>query len=197
MTITLPRLPRASDYDLRPVEGTSVQRSANGVALPLSRAWDHFEVEIDVGALSPECAGELTVDLLAGVGQRIRVPLPMQGVDVGAPGVAVVVDGADQSGSSLAVRGGTPHAVIRKGWKVTVITDGVGRLHMVRAETVFGADSKATLPLWPMMRVPPSDGDPVEVAEPFLEGFRAEGGNVEIGLVNAARPGAFVIEEQD
>lgn len=195
MTITLQRLPRTAEYEIRAVEGTDVQRSVNGAALGIDRAWDHFEIEVDVGSLAPECAREMTADLLRGRGERIRVLLPQQGIDTGAPG-SVVVDGADQSGSGLDVRGATPYAVIRKGWYVTIETDGVGRLHIVAAETIVGADGTATLPLWPMLRVPPADGDSVEIAEPYLDGFRTDGGSLEMRM-KASRPDSFVIEEQD
>lgn len=196
MTIILPRLPRASDYEVRLVEGTDVQRSTNGVALPLARTGDHFEVEIDTGSLSPIHARELTVDLHRARGERVRVLLPQQGIDTGPLGV-VTVDGAGQSGTTLNVRTPTPHGVFRKGWYVTVITDGIGRLCELAAEAVANADGEAALSIWPMLRVPPADGDTVEVAEPFLEGLRDKGGDLVSGLVRAARPGAFVIEETD
>lgn len=196
MTITLQRLPRTAEYEIRQVEVSDVQRSSNGVSLPITRTGDHFEIEIDVGSLSPICARELTVDLLQGRGQRIRVLLPMQGIDTGAPG-AVVVGGADQSGSSLDVTGGTAYAVIRKGWFVTIETDGIGRLHMITAETILDATGAAALPLWPMLRAPPADGDTVEISEPYIEGFRSDGGELASGLIKAARPGSFVIEEAE
>lgn len=196
MTITLPRLPRTAEYEIRQVEVSDVQRSTNGVALPITRTGDHFEIEVDVGSLSPICARDLTVDLLQGRGQRIRVLLPQQGIDTGAPG-AVVVDGAGQGGTSLLVRGGTPRAVIRKGWHLTVITDGIGRLLWSSAEVILDGAGAGTLQFWPMLRVPPADGDTVEISEPFLEGFRSEGGEMSSGLVKAARPGSFVIEEAE
>jgi len=142
------------------------------------------------------CARSGRSVLWRGRGERLRLPLPQQDIDTGAPG-AVVVNGADQSGTSLDVTGGTPYALIRKGWFVTIETDGVGRLHIVTAETILDADSTGTLSLWPMLRVPPADGDTVEIVEPYIEGYRAEGGEIGSGLTRSARPGAFVIEEQD
>lgn len=197
MTITLQRLPRTAEYEIRPVEVSDVQRSTNGVSLPINRGGDHFEIEIDVRSLGTACARELTVDLLRGRGQRLRVPLPLQNINVGPIGI-VVVDGAGQSGSALDVRGGTPYAVVRKGWHMTLVTAGEGRLHQASSEVVFDGDGKATIPFWPMMRVPPSDGDKVEIAEPFIEGFRSEGG--EMSAVKPSRAsgvGSFVIEEAD
>lgn len=195
MTITLPRLPRSAEYELRLIESTDVQRSTNGVALPLSRPGDHFELEVDVGSLTAGCAWSLTVDLLRGRGETVRVFLPKQGVDVGTPG-ALVVDGADQSGALLAVRGGTPNAAIGK-WPITVITGGTGRLYLIAEETILDAAGAAALPLWPMLRVPPADGDTIEILDPFIEGLRKEGGELAMGLVRAGKPGSFVVEEQD
>lgn len=197
MTITLQRLPRSAAYEIRPVEISDVQRSTNGVSLPISRAGDHFEIEIDVRSLGTACARELTVDLLRGRGQRLRVPLPLQNINIGPIGT-VVADGAGQSGSSLNVRGGTPYAVVRKGWHMTIVTDGEGRLHQASEEVVFDGDGQGVIPFWPMMRVPPEDGDAVEIAEPFIEGFRSEGG--EMSALKPSRAngvGSFVIEEAD
>lgn len=197
MTITLQRLPRTAEYEIRPVEVSNVQRSTNGVSLPINRGGDHFEIEIDVRSLGAACARELTVDLLRGRGQRLRVPLPLQNINIGPIGT-VVVNGSSQSGSSLNVRGGTPYAVIRKGWHLTIVTADEGRLAQVGEEVVFDGEGEATIPFWPMMRVPPEDGDTVEIAEPFIEGFRSEGG--EMSAVNPSRAngiGSFVIEEAD
>lgn len=197
MTITLQPLPRSARYEIRMVEMSEVQRSSNGVALPINRPGDHFEIEIDVGSLPTMCARELTTDVRQGRGQRLRVPLPQQDIKTGAVGVTLV-DGDDQSGSSIDIKNGGAQAVIRKGWHVTIVTDGIGRLYEVRAETIIAADGTATLPIWPMLRVPPADDDVVEISEPFIEGYRVSGG--ELGMTNASRAGyagTILIEEQD
>ena len=195
MTITLPRLPRTAQYELRPVRTTRVQRAATGGALlPISRMGDHWEIEIDVGSLSAICARELMADLLRAGGQPVRVLIPQHGIDAGAPG-GPVVSGGGQAGSSIELEGFTAHFAIRKGWYLTIETDGVGRAFLVCEEVVADADGLATVAIWPMLREPPADGDRIEIVEPWLEGLVDKGGETEGGLGRAVTPGAFVIEE--
>lgn len=197
MTIVLPRMPRNTAYTLRPVRQTDVQRAATGGArLPINRTGDHWSVEVDTGALGIICARELLADILRGAGEMVRVYIPQPGIDTGAPGTPRV-KGADQAGSNLIVDGLTPYFAVRKGWFVTVVTDGVGRPYLVTGEVIADAAGEATLPLWPMLHVQPADNDVVEVAEPFLDGLITEGGEENSGLLPVGVPDSFVIEEQD
>lgn len=91
------------------------------------------------------------------------------GFNVGAPG-AIVVDGAGQSGTTLNVRGGTPRYAIREGQAFSVVTSGRRYLHFAAAGVILGADGKAAVPLFPMLRVFPADGDACEVARPMIQG---------------------------
>lgn len=197
MTIVLPRMPRNTAYTLRPVRQTEVQSAAAGGArLPINRTGDHWSVEVDTGALGIVCARELLADILRGAGEMVRVYIPQPGIDTGAPG-APRVKGGDQAGSTLLVDGLTPYFAVRKGWFVTVVTDGVGRPYLVTGEVIADAAGEATLPLWPMLHVQPADNDAVEIAEPYLDGLIVEGGEENSGLLPVGVPDSFVIEEQD
>lgn len=195
MTITLPRLPRTADYEMRFVDETRVQRAGTGGSLlPLSRLGDHWAIEIEVGSLSPLCARELTADILRARGQPVRVMIPQHGIDTGAPG-APRVAGAGQAGSFIAIDSITPNFAVRKGWFLTIVTGGVGRAYMVAAEVIANASGEVTVEILPMLREPPADNDVVDIAQPWLEGLATEGGGMEGGLMRAIRPGSFVIEE--
>lgn len=197
MTIVLPRMPRNTAYTLRPVRQAEVQRAAAGGArLPINRTGDHWSVEVDTGALGIVCARELLADILRGAGEMVRVYIPQPGIDTGAPGTPRV-KGADQAGSSLIVDGLTPYFAVRKGWFVTVVTDGVGRPYLVTGVVIADNNGEATLPLWPMLHVQPADNDVVEIAEPFLDGLIVEGGDESSGLLPVGVPDSFLIEEQD
>jgi len=197
VSITLPRFPRNTGYVMRPVrEGRVLRAATGGSRLPISRLGDHWAMEVDPRVLGIECGRELVADVLRGSSETVRAYVPNPGVEIGSPG-APLVAGADQSGSEIDLDGLTPHFVIRKGWFVTIETTGSPRLYMVTAESVVAADGTVTLPLWPMLHVPPADNDPVEIAEPYIEGLVDEGGEHEVGLLAAAELEAFLIEEPD
>lgn len=196
MTIHLPRLPKGAVQTPRPIRSGEGLRSALGAPyLPVGSMGDHWAIEIDPGVLAACCGAELIADLLSGTRERIAIRIPQQG-DRGPVG-AVVVDGDDQSGSLLNVRGLTPQFAVGKGWFLSIRMEGVRFVHMVLAQAVADAAGEASLALWPMLRVPPSDGDAVEIADPWLEGQLMEGGEYETGMFPTIRPAAFVIEEAE
>lgn len=195
MTISLPRLPRNAGYALRFVRNSEVQRSGTGGALtPLTRAGDHFAMEVDPGPLAAMCGRELLADLARGVGERVRVPLPEPGIDKGAPGTPLV-NGADQAGTSLDLDGLTPQFAIRKGWFITLETTDGATAHIVTAESIADADGEATVTFWPELWLPPADNDAVEISEPYIEGLIVEDGDQTSGLSRAVLTDSFVVEE--
>ena len=171
MSIELPRkpgvrraTPRLLDFGGRliPILGGPVQN--------LQRLGTRFSFEFELPPVRSEPFGREWVGKLAQakLGGAI-MPFLQDGFSPGAPG-ALVVDGAGQSGSLLAVRGGTRGYGFRFGQFVSLIHDGRRYLHMVTAPTRLDADGKATLPILPMLRVIPDDADQVEVALPKIEG---------------------------
>lgn len=195
MTITLPRLPRGAQYGLRHVRNSETQRSGTGGSITgLNRQGDHWAVEVDPGVLGTACGRELLADIVRGTGERLRVPLPQPGVDVGPVG-APQVKGAGQAGSALLIDGLTPHYVIRKGYFFTVETPDGPTAHLVTATMVANAAGEATVPFWPMLWLEPADNDVVEMAAPYIEGLIVDEGDQTSGRVAAVTTSSFVIEE--
>jgi len=140
MTMYLPRLHRQMVYDLKPVRGSTIQRSGTGGSLsPLNRLGDHWAVEIDAGTMSALCGRGLLADIVRGTSERIVVPLPQHGIDLGSPRSTPVPfsdgayfsDGAGfvtspyvassgQAGNTLALLGVMPNYVARKGFFFTL-----------------------------------------------------------------------------
>jgi hypothetical protein len=86
---------------------------------------------------------------------------------LGAP----VVDGAGQAGSTLALRGADPRgSVARLGQAFSLVHGGRRYLHFVAAEATAGADGRMSVPIFPMLRVIPDDGDVLEFARPMIQG---------------------------
>ena len=117
---------------------------------------------------------------------RVRQP----GLTIGAPGQPVV-DGAGQSGASLAVRSAQPGYAFRRGQVVTV----GGRLLMLASSIAVGADGKAVLPLTDALRAEPVNGESVNAAAPTIEGL-LEGDGVPWSVSTARHYGlSFTIAE--
>lgn len=216
MTINLPRLPRQAAYDLRPVRNSTVQRSGTGGSLsPLRRSGDHWAVEVDTGVLATLCGRALLADIVRGVGERIRVPIPQVGVDVGSPGTESVthsdgtpfsdgapyapvmprVSGSGQAGSSLLLEAFTPEYEVRKGQFFTLVTADGSSAHIVTAATVANSLGQATVTFWPMLWLEPADGSHVEWIAPYIEGLIVDDGGQQSGVFAAVRTDSFVIEE--
>ncbi len=86
---------------------------------------------------------------------------------IGSP----VVDGAGQSGMTLALRGIDPRgSVARIGQAFSLVHGGRRYLHFIAAEAVVGTDGRMTVPIFPMLRVIPDDGDVCEFARPMIQG---------------------------
>lgn len=97
------------------------------------------------------------------------LPFGQDGFDVGMPG-AIVVDGAGQAGMVLNVRGGTSGYAIREGQAFSIVTAGRRYLHFASADVVLDASGKAAVPIAPMLRTFPADGDVCEFARPMIQG---------------------------
>lgn len=98
-------------------------------------------------------------------------PIPQIDFDTGAPGTSVSVDGGGQSGTTLSLAGVTPSYVFRKNQWISVSTEGRRYCYRAKVEAVAAADGTVDLPLRTMLRKPHLDGDAVEVAIPYIEGF--------------------------
>lgn len=195
MTITLPRLPRGAQYALRHIRNSQVQRSGTGGSVTgLNRPGDHWAVEVDPGVLGTACGRALLADIVRGSGERLRVPLPQPGVDVGPIG-APRVKGAGQSGSTLLMDGLTPGIIVRKGYFFTLETTDGPTAHIVTALAVADDEGEATVTFWPMMWLEPADSDVIEMAEPYIEGLIVDDGDQTSGVFAAVTTSPFVIEE--
>ena len=214
-TMYLPRLHREMGYELKPVRNSVVQRAGTGGSLtPINRTGDHWSVEIDVGTLSISCGRELLADIVRGPSERIRVMLPQNGIDIGAPGGLVVphsdgsyfsggsgyvsrisVDGDGQEGNTLAVKLFTPGYVARKGFFFTLETAAGSSAHILTETLVADASGLAELRFWPMLWRPPADNDAVIFSAPYFEGFIVDDGGQSFGVFKSVRTDSFVIEE--
>lgn len=171
-SILLPRRPGLSGAKIRLLDWNGrLVPWGGGVTQTIQRLGTRSGVEYRLPRMRSEPDGRIW-------GMKLReaklsgaiVPFIQDGFDVGAPGFANMVDGNGQTGSTLKIRGCTPAYAFRYGQALSFIHGNRHWLHFVRIETIVPANGVVNLPIFPMMRVIPDDGDMVEIAEPKIEG---------------------------
>jgi hypothetical protein len=147
------------------------QTSPFGSSTRVNRMGNHFAIELELPPIREEPDGR-TLSALLRLAKRegalYRFPQP--GLAIGVPG-SPVVDGTVAGGTSLPLRGLTPHYAIRFGQFLSLVHAGVRYLHSAAAAVIADASGEATVTVDPMLRTNLSDGDTVELAKPMIEGW--------------------------
>lgn len=197
MTISLPTLPRQTQYNMRLVStAADLSPAFGGPTQRISRMGSRWALDVVVPSLRwDSCGMGLVADLARGEVEPVGLALPQPGFAIGVPGDARV-DGADQSGTTLNVRLLTAGYVVRKGQFFSIQTGGVRYVHVVTAEATADGTGDAALSIWPMLRVSPSGSGVVELDAPIIEGFIQQPGQ-EFSLRRIGSTGvAFTIVER-
>lgn len=173
MTIYLPLSPMPRSASPAPVIFGGWQTPpTGGIETWLGFMGSRMSMTIETPNLKPEPDSRIwTAALLDAwlTGETVACPFPQPGLAIGAPG-QIVVDGEAQAGMMLNIRSVTPHYTFRRRQFFSLRHGGRQYLHYVRAQTVAGADGRASVPVGPMMRVEPADGDSCEFGVPMIEG---------------------------
>jgi hypothetical protein len=103
------------------------------------------------------------------------VSLPLHQPDLCPRGKSgtLLVKGAGQTGTTLAIDGGNNGYLIREGqWvSVTVAAKSRSYLHLMDADTRIDADGEADLVFTTPIRRSPADNDSLTVESPIIEGY--------------------------
>lgn len=177
------------------VDRGGVLRGAS--AIRVDRLGSHYKLMVTLPPLFEDDGRIVVSRLIRAKRQGLRMPYPLLSVDQGMCGSSVVVDGAGQSGSALAVRGLTPRVAVREGYWLSIETAaGQHFLHNVGAGVIADADGKAVLSVEDtMLRHPFDDGCRVHLVRPMIEGL-VEGDEFAWGLaVDHRSEIQFTIEE--
>lgn len=212
MAYTLPTCPPALDYDIYP----DTLRANNspimgGPDTRVARLGTRHICDVSLDSMTAQQA--LTWrNRLQNEDQTVVWEVPTKGLTVGNPGTPVV-DGDDQSGSVLNVRGLTPGYVIQedqplpirttKNEKVGDSVSAVQRIYFYKARSSVVADENgdAAVPINVILRVSPDDGDTILMASPVIEGFVVQVSGLKVqgrrlgrtGLVEGVR---FTLKER-
>lgn len=154
--------------------GALLTPSLGGPVQRVERLGNRFRLSVSLPPMKADRLGRQWVSaLVRGKQEGARVELPLGGFKPGAPG-SPTVDGAGQSGRSLAIAGAAPNYAVRDGqWLNHVASDGQHYVYMNVGETILDATGAGELTIEPMLRVEPEDGDEVKLAGVLIEGFIA------------------------
>lgn len=157
--------PRVLDFGgfLEPASGAQVQR--------INRMGNRYAVAFTMPPLTNQKHGRIWVNrLVRGQQEGARIEYPLLDFYPGTPG-NFVVDGNGQAGKTLHIRGGTPRYAFYEGQPFSLEIGGQHYLDFIAAGTIADASGDATITLTQMLRAEPSDGDPLHISKPMIEGF--------------------------
>lgn len=162
--------PRASVEPAFVDVGATVRGGTSGTGIRVDRPGGHYRAAVTIGIGTALQRRSLVSDLVRGKQEGIRMPYPLQGVNQSGSGV-VVMDGADQAGRIINLRGVTPGYSVHKGFWLSIV-DAAGQhyLHNVFTGATAGSDGKMALVLAEHLRVPFADGAGVYLDQPMIEG---------------------------
>jgi hypothetical protein len=155
----------------RPVLFSGNQESPlGGEDLPIPRMGDRFAIDVTTGQLlRDDDARNLIASLIEATTSGAIMPLILPGSDQRRWSTPVV-DGTDQAGSILKVRGFGTNTGLLRGEFFSIVHAGRRYVHMITANMTVPADGRISVPIWPMLRFLTVDGEQCEFTEPMIEG---------------------------
>lgn len=176
--------------------GATVRGGTNAIGMRIDRPGGHYRAAVTISLGNGARRAALIADLVRGKQEGLRMPYPLQGVDQSGSG-SPVMDGADQAGRLVTLRGLTVGYVAEKGfWLSIVDEEGQHYLHNIHVGGTVGSDGKVAVTLAEHLRVPFPDGATVHLDEPMIEGDVA--GNEQswrLSRANRVDGISFTIEE--
>lgn len=164
---------RIAEAVVRPVLFSGEQGGdLGGPVLPLPRVGDRFAIDVTTARLKQEAEGRLfTAAIFEASNATARFPLRMPNRSKSYSS-AIVVDGADQTGSILKLRGFGKGEHVSRGDFFSIVHNGRHFVHMAACagSLVADADGKMELPIWPMLRFVTVDGERAAFDAPMIEG---------------------------
>jgi hypothetical protein len=174
MPVEIPHL-RIRSFALRPRLFSGEQEGAlGGPDLPIPRAGDRFAADVETTQFRHDEEGRLMTAALfeasnSSAIMRIVQPNKSRG---SSPGTSVVVDGTDQGGMTLSLRGLQRGAALTRGNFFSIVHGGRHYVHMIAGvgQMLAPDTGRVALPIWPMLRFLTLDGEPAEFVAPMIEG---------------------------
>lgn len=147
-----------------------------GAAQTLNRLGTRWALEVTIPLMRTEPDGRawaaaLVQAKVSGVAMWFR----QDGFNVGLPAntSTPLVNGAAQTGSTLAIKGFRPGYVIGAGQFFSIYDNGRHYLHMASAIITADGSGLASVPLFPMLRFSPANNAACHFAKPMIQGSLA------------------------
>lgn len=171
-SIELPSSPGIQSGKPRLLDFGAVQTPpGGGASTRLNRTGNRFGADYTLPALLARKAGRIFVSRL--IQAQTQGALfgfwqeRLTTITAGSP----VVHGAGQLGSILVLSGFTPNYTIHEGVFFSIVHAGRHYLHMATTTIAVDNTGAVTLPIAPMLRISPADGDVCEFDRPKIEGW--------------------------
>ena len=174
--------------------GGRLQGPLGGAAQRVNRLGNRWRVEVEMPVLTARQAREWSAALMQALRLGVVWKIIQPDTPTGSPG-SPLVDGASQSGTSLVIDGLTPSYAYRVGQFISIIISGQRYVYQLSESGKAATDGSATLSVEPPLRVPPNDGDTVEIAQPYLQGL-IEAPSWMLDVDRLGKGFSFAIEEQ-
>lgn len=148
--------------------GSLVKPIFGGDILRTNRKGSRFRVSVSLPPIPAGSEGVIS-DIIRGKSQGMRM-LWEQGFDVRKVG-SPVIDGDDQQGTSLSIRGFEPNIKLPKDLFFSFEQDSKSRLHILTEAATVDAFGAVTLAIEPELRVLTVDGSTCSFHKPVIDGF--------------------------
>lgn len=170
--ILLPNKGTVSSDQIHMVDfGGQLKPFMGGPVQTIMRLGTRFALDITVPQMRTEPFGRIfSSRLMQAKIFGALIEFRQDGLKVNVPGGPVLVDGAGQTGFVLHQRGFRPGYAVREGQFFSLLSGGQRYLHRAATSIVVGGDGKLVLPIFPMLRVSPADGDVCEWGKPMMQG---------------------------
>jgi len=151
--------------------GGVMKPATGGKALRVDRLGNRFKATISLPPMENKANGRVVVSrLIRAKSEGIRIEYPLCGVDQGSPG-SPRVNGADQAGTEIALKGFRPGYGCGEGYWLSIETDGQHYLYNAAAPATADGAGELTLTIYPPLRAEPADNDIVHLQRPMIEGL--------------------------
>ena len=170
--IDLPEYPSPNGAEAALIDfGAFLTPALGGPVQRINRLGNRHRINVSMPTMQNDKYGRAWVNSLKrGKTEGARMEWPLLGFKPGNPGT-VLVNGADQAGTTLIVDGATANYAFRVDQPFSIETDGQHFLYFVAEETVADGSGNATLTITPALRRSPTNNDVCHFAKPMVEGF--------------------------
>jgi hypothetical protein len=158
MTMTLV----SNSIDMKPTLGGPTQRA--------TRLGSRWQCEVTLPPMNYVAALEWMAGLSQASSQVMQLNLPQPDL-LGLSAGSLVINGANQAGTSLAVSGGTPGYTFRAGQFISIFDTTGGKLYQLTAGYTLSGAGAGILPIFPQLRASPTSGSFVFEDPPIIQGF--------------------------